>query len=138
MKTKMITLASAAALTMSLALPVYAGSQTMSDDALDAIAGKSNTSSTLGVDSSSVTATAANGNVQVGYYQWDDLHTNDASINKGGNVQSGSNSQVQQNVASTLNVLAWGAAAGAATVNTADIGGDQNVESWATMYIGGF
>jgi len=139
MKTKMLTLASAAALTLSVVMPVYAGTTALSDEALDAVSGKANNSSTVGVDTTSVTGAATiNGNVQVGYYQWDDLHDGDGSINKGGNVQSGDSSTVQQNASALANTLAWGAVSQAITDNAADIGADQNVESWATLYVGGF
>jgi hypothetical protein len=138
MKTNMLTLASAAALTMSLALPVYAGTTALSDAALDAVSGKANTSTVGGSDNTAITGSTLNGNVQVGYYQWDDNHAGDKSQNKGGNLQSGDNSQVQQNGAALANTLAWGAVAQSVTTSAADIGNDQTMESWATMYIGGF
>jgi hypothetical protein len=139
MKTNMLTLASAAALTMSLALPVYAATTAVSDDALDAIAGKNNTSSTTGTDQTTITGSTLNGNIQVGYYQWADEHGADNSTNKGGNIQSGDNSQVQQNADVQANTLAWGAVAQSITTNTSStIGADQVMESWATLYVGGF
>jgi len=128
----------AAAVAILLSAPAHAATQAVTDGSLDDIAGMSNTSSTGGADSSTVSAFSASGNVQVGYYQWDDTHAGDSSINKGGNVQSGSNSMVQQNVDSLLNILAWGGGSQAATVNAADIGGDQTVSSWWEMYLGGF
>ena len=135
----MLTMASAAALTMSMALPVYAGTTALTDEALDAVSGKGNTSSVGNSDNTTVTAnTTVNGNIQVGYYQWSDDHTSDQSLNKGGNLQSGDNSQVQQNGTALTNTLAWGAVSQAVTNNTASIGSSQAVESWATMYIGGF
>lgn len=138
MKTNMLTLASAAALTMSLALPVYAGTTALTDEALDAVSGKANTSTVGGVDTTTISGSTLNGNIQVGYYQWDDDHSADASTNKGGNLQSGDASQVQQNGSALANTLAWGAVAQSVTTNNADIGNDQTMESWATMYIGGF
>jgi hypothetical protein len=138
MKTNMLTLASAAALTMSLALPVYAGTTALSDAALDAVSGKDNTSTVGGLDTTSITGSTLNGNIQVGYYQWDDDHSADSSTNKGGNLQSGNNSQVQQNGSAAANTLAWGAVSQSVTTNNADIGQSQAMESWATMYIGGF
>jgi hypothetical protein len=138
MKTNMLTLASAAALTMSLALPVYAGTTALSDAALDAVSGKDNTSTVAGTDTTSITGSTLNGNIQVGYYQWDDDHQGDSSTNKGGNLQSGNNSQVQQNGSAAANTLAWGAVSQSVTTNNADIGQSQAMESWATMYIGGF
>jgi hypothetical protein len=138
MKTNMLTLASAAALTMSLALPVYAGTTALSDAALDAVSGKANTSTVAGVDTTTISGSTLNGNIQVGYYQWDDDHSADTSLNKGGNLQSGDSSQVQQNASSLANTLAWGAVSQSVTTNNADIGQSQAMESWATMYIGGF
>jgi hypothetical protein len=138
MKTNMLTLASAAALTMSLALPVYAGTTALSDQALDAVSGKNNSSSITGTDTTTISGATLNGNIQVGYYQWDDDHGTDASVNKGGNLQSGDSSQVQQNGTALANTLAWGAVSQSVTTNTADIGATQAMESWATMYIGGF
>jgi len=138
MKTNMLTLASAAALTMSMALPVYAGTTVLSDAALDAVSGKANTSTVAGTDTTSITGSTLNGNIQVGYYQWDDDHSGDKSTNKGGNLQSGNNSQVQQNGSAAANTLAWGAVSQSVTTNNADIGQTQAMESWATMYIGGF
>ena len=138
MKTNMLTLASAAALTMSLALPVYAGTTALSDEALDAVSGKANVSTVGGTDTTSITGSTLNGNIQVGYYQWDDDHSGDSSTNKGGNLQSGDNSAVQQNGSAAANTLAWGAVSQSVTTNNADIGATQAMESWATMYIGGF
>jgi len=138
MKTNMLTLASAAALTMSLALPVYAGTTVLSDEALDAVQGKANLSTVGGIDTTSITGSTLNGNIQVGYYQWDDDHSGDSSTNKGGNLQSGNNSAVQQNGSAAANTLAWGAVSQSVTTNNADIGQTQAMESWATMYIGGF
>jgi hypothetical protein len=138
MKTNMLILASAAALTMSLALPVYAGTTALSDAALDAVSGKANTSTVAGVDTTTISGSTLNGNIQVGYYQWDDDHSADTSLNKGGNLQSGDSSQVQQNASSLANTLAWGAVSQSVTTNNADIGQSQAMESWATMYIGGF
>jgi hypothetical protein len=139
MKTNMLTLASVAALTMSMAVPVYAGTTALSDEALDAVSGKSNLSTVGATDNTLINGSSANGNIQVGYYQWDDDHSSDQSTNKGGNIQSGSNSMVQQSAIVDANTLAWGAVAQSITVNTgADIADDQIIEDWATMYIGGF
>ena len=136
MKTNMLTLASAAALTMSLTLPVHAATTAVSDAALDAISGKNIAS---GAGNTTITGSTLNGNIQVGFYQWEDVHDGDMSLNKGGNVQSGNESQVQQNATEAANTLAWGAVAQSITVNTAStIGSSQVVEDWATLYVGGF
>jgi hypothetical protein len=139
MKTKnMLTLASAAILAVAM-VPVYAGTTALTDEALDAVSGKGDNLSTVGgVDSTTISGSTLNGNVQVGYYQWTDDHSGDGSTNKGGNDQSGSASQVQQNGTATANTLAWGAVSQSITTNAADVGNDQAMESWATMYIGGF
>ena len=139
MKTNMLTLASAAALTMSLTLPVHAATTVVSDEALDAVTGKDNVSFVGASDNTQILGSTLNGNIQVGYYQWEDDHSSDQSQNKGGNIQSGDESQVQQNLSVEANTLAWGAVAQSITENTAStIGNDQTVEDWATMYIGGF
>jgi hypothetical protein len=124
---------------MSLAMPVYAATVSVSDEALDAIAGKDNVSSVGGVDNTTITGSTLNGNIQVGYCQWSDNHELDGSTNKGGNIQGGSDSKVQQMGASIANTLAWGAVAQSVTTNTSStIGADQVMESWATLYVGGF
>jgi hypothetical protein len=139
MKTNMLTLASAAALTMTLALPAFAAPTAVSDSALDAIAGKDNTSTVGGSDNTTITGSTLNGNIQVGYYQWADEHGQDTSTDKGGNIQSGSDSKVQANATVEANTLAWGAVAQSITTNTAStIGSNQAMESWATLYVGGF
>lgn len=140
MKTKSIlTAASAAVLAMVVTLPVQAATKSIGDEALDAITGKANTATFTGNDT--LTQSSGNssaGNVQVGYYQWDDTHATDGSLNKAANDQSGATSNVQANVVSVLNIIGWGAAAQVSTVNDASVGADQHTESWATLYVGGF
>jgi hypothetical protein len=127
------------ALAMFLIAPVYAAKQTIGDEALDGITGKADNVATIqGNSTLTVGMSSSNGSVQVGYYQWNDDHSADASDHKGANDQSGANSGVQQNVNSTVNTLLWGAGAQVSTVNTAAIGESQDVESWGTMYLGGF
>ena len=140
MKTKILTLVSVAALTMSLASSVYAGSSILSDDALDTVSAKSNESFTGAADSTTVNGSVGMaGNVQVGYYQWDDIHSTDQSINKGGNIQSGDQSEVQMNATIEANCVAWGGCSDSITTNTrSPIGGTQGAESWWIMYVGGF
>jgi len=138
MKTNMLTLASAAALTMAISAPAFAAPTALSDAALDAVAGKDNSANVTGNNTTNVTGSTLNGNIQVGFYQWTDTHSGDLSTNKGGNLQSGNSSQVQQNGTAVANTLAWGAVAQSVTNNQADIGGEQIMEDWATMYIGGF
>jgi hypothetical protein len=140
MKTKTnITIAFAGVLAMATALPAFAGPLAVSDSQLDAVSGKDNTSTVGGVDTTAITGvTGVAGNVQVGYYQWDDNHSADASTNKGGNVQSGNNSMVQQNATVAANQMAWGGASQSITTNNADVGNDQKLTSWWIMYLGGF
>lgn len=138
MKTK-INMAFATVLTMALSLPALANPLALSDNQLDVVSGKANTSTVGGIDITSISGlTGVAGNVQVGYYQWDDDHSADASTNKGGNLQSGDNSMVQQNASVLANQMAWGGASQSVTTNNADIGNDQKMESWWIMYLGGF
>lgn len=133
-----ITLACATALTLA-SVPALAGSIALTDSQLDAVSGKANSSTVGGSDTTSVLGiTSTKGNVQVGYFQWDDTHAGDTSLNKAGNIQSGNNSMVQQNATAVVNILAWGGASQAVTNNTASIGSSQGVESWWIMYLGGF
>jgi hypothetical protein len=140
MKTKLMITMASATLLAAIAMPAFAAPTAMDDNALDAIQGKGTNSDTItGVSTVSVlTGDSTNGSVQVGYYQWDDIHTGDLSHNKGGNDASGNNSQVQQNVGALLNILGWGAAAQVSMTNTGNIGGGQDNESWGTLYVGGF
>jgi len=140
MKTKTkITIAVASIVAITAALPAFAGPLAVSDSQLDAVSGKDNTSSVGGVDTTAITGVVGvAGNVQVGYYQWDDNHSADASTNKGGNIQSGDNSMVQQNATVAANQMAWGGASQSITTNNADVGNDQKLTSWWIMYLGGF
>lgn len=117
------------------ALPIQAEMVSVGDSELSAISGKDNSNT----DAGSLTILGGDGNIQVGYYQWNDVHSADASNNKGGNNQSGSASAVQQNVLAEINAISWGALAQGLYVsagNVTDTGVDQ--EAWATLFIGGF
>jgi len=140
MKTKTkITIACASVVAMAATLPAFAGPLALSDSQLDSVSGKANTSTVGGVDTTAISGlSSVAGNVQVGYYQWDDNHAGDKSQNKGGNIQSGDNSMVQQNAAVLANQIAWGGASQSVTVSKADIGHDQTLTSWWIMYLGGF
>jgi len=120
------------------ALPVHAGMVAVSDSDLAAISGKDNTSSLLGDSSLTQGGDNLNGNVNIGYFQWDDNHSADASDHKGANDASGTTSAVQQNVVGSINAISWGAIASANYVSgtTSDQGVEQ--EAWATLYVGGF
>jgi hypothetical protein len=138
MKPRMLLVAGMAAATL-MSAPVFAAKVVISDAALDTVFGAANNSSFVsGISNSTVSGTNANGNIQIGSYQWSDDHSADSSVNKGANDQSGNLSQVQQNATTVANALAWGAVSQSVTTNNADIGHDQKSESWAVMYIGGF
>lgn len=125
------------------ALPVQAEMVSVGDSELSAISGKADgrtsDNTNTGAGNLLIGADASNGNIQVGYYQWNDNHSTDASTNKGGNNQSGATSAVQQNVVAETNAISWGAFADASYIssgNVVDNGVDQ--ESWSTLFIGGF
>ena len=140
MKTKTkITIACASVVAMAATLPAFAGPLALSDSQLDTVSGKANTSTVGGTDTTAISGlSSVAGNVQVGYYQWDDNHAGDNSQNKGGNLQSGDNSMVQQNAAVMANQMAWGGASQSVTTSSSDIGNDQTLTSWWIMYLGGF
>lgn len=140
MKTKTkTTIAIASVVGIAAALPASAAPLAISDSQLDTVSGKANVSTVGGTDSTAITGViGVAGNVQVGYYQWDDDHGGDLSTNKGGNVQSGNNSMVQQNATVAANQMAWGGASQSITVNNSDVGNDQKLTSWWIMYLGGF
>jgi hypothetical protein len=120
------------------ALPVYATSLVAVDDSvLSAISGKGNDSQLLG--DSSLFIEGGDGNVQVGYFQWDDNHGADASNHKGANDQSGANNAAQANVVSSSNSITWGTYAAGIYVSAGDVS-DAGVEqeAWSTMFVGGF
>ena len=141
MKTKTkFTIACASVLTMSAALPAFAAPLALSDAQLDSVSGKAGNLATVGgANTTSITGLqGVAGSIQVGYYQWADNHSSDTSQNKGGNIQSGNFSMVQQHAAVAANQIAWGGASDSITNNVADIGGEQVMESWWIMYLGGF
>ena len=137
MKSIALLVAGMAAATL-LSAPAFAAKVVLSDEALDSVYGAANSTIVDGTSDSTISATNANGNIQIGSFQWDDNHAGDMSINKGANNQSGDLSQVQQNASTMANALAWGTVAQSVTTNTADIGHDQTSEAWAVMFIGGF
>lgn len=135
MKTNLlITVASAAVLASSMA---YAGTTSISDSDLEAIAGKDN-SATFASTNINVTLSSGNGDVQVGFYQWDDNHSADTSNEKGGNTANGDTSNVQNGVTALNNIFGWGAAAQVDTTVGGSIAGTYATESWGTLYVGGF
>ena len=138
-KTKMIAGLAATAAGALLTMPVYASNlQSLGDNALEKITGKANTATFSGTNSTTIHADNTNGGVSVGYYQWDDDHSADASDHKGANDQSGASSNVQGSVSGEINTLLWGAGAQVTTTNTNLTAGSIDSESWGTMYLGGF
>jgi hypothetical protein len=119
--------------------PTIAATVPLSDEELDAISGLANSVNIADVNSTIISGINMNGSIQVGSFQWQDNHNQDLSINKGANVQSGNESQVQQYVIANANALAWGAVAQSVTINTnSPVHGDQVTSSYAILFIGGF
>jgi hypothetical protein len=122
-----------------LPAPAFAEKVIVSDQTLDTITGAANNTSFIaGAETSTISGSNMNGSIQVGFFQWDDNHAADRSLNKGANIQSGIASQVQQNANVIANALAWGVVSQSVTINNADIAGSQTTESWAVMFVGGF
>lgn len=98
-------------LALLLAVPVRSEMVTVSDSDLSGITGKAlNTLTFAATANTTITANGdSSANVQVGWYQWNDRHDTDGSVNKGGNNQSGDTSAVQQNVVANTNSINWGA-----------------------------
>ena len=140
MKKKSITfVVSAMAAATLLSAPVFAAKLPLSNTDLDAVSGAANNLYVGSSADSTVNGSNANGNIQVAYFQWDDNHSHDQSINKGGNIQNDDQSEVQMNATVEANALAWGAIAQSITTNTrSPIGGEQKTETWAILFIGGF
>jgi hypothetical protein len=131
------------------ASPVRAVMSVVSDAELAAISASSNDYSVTpsGCDEcgSSLTQTSSgsgsgsDGNILVGYVQWDDDHSTDQSNHKGANDLSGANSQVQTSVTATVNAIQWGVMANSVMVVTdLTASGGLVLESHATMFLGGF
>ena len=136
MKTNLlITVASAAVLASAMAC---AAPSSVSDDALDSIAGKGNNTATFTSTAIGVTLASGNGDVQIGFYQWNDDHNTDSSYAKGGNTANGTSSNVQNGVTSLNNIFGWGAAAQVATTVGGALAGTFDSESWGTLMVGGF
>jgi hypothetical protein len=141
MKTFWSILGGMAMLALLLAVPVRSEMVTVSDSDLSGITGKSvNSLSFSGTANTSIEATGDNSaNIQTGWFQWNDRHDADTSVNKGGNNQSGDNSAVQQNVTADSNVINWGAAATLTWV-TGSGGATGTIAQmpYAVMGVGGF
>ena len=139
--TRLLTiLAVVGILSVALWVPAQAGMVAVGDTDLAAISGKANLATISGVDTLLQGADGSNGNVQVGYFQWDDDHSTDQSNQKASNdfSSAGGANAAQQNVTGVINEINWGAAANSAT----NVGGlaatDIDIETWGTLFIGGF
>ena len=137
---KLITLIVACIATTTLPwTTALAAKVPLSDEELDAISGMANTMDVGNANSSIISGVNMNASIQIGSFQWNDNHTQDSSLDKGANNQSGIESQVQQYVTAVTNALAWGTVAQSVTINTnSPVHGDQRVSSYAVMFIGDF
>jgi len=111
-KTTVVVCSGMAAAGVLASAMAVAAPQSISDNKLDQITGKSNTY-TFGSTTTNTTTTLTQGpdssaNIQFGWYQWSDLHGTDGSLHKGANDQSGTSSNVQGTVVATVNSLVWG------------------------------
>jgi hypothetical protein len=145
MKPIALVVAGMAAATL-LSAPVYAAKTSLSDDAMDAVSGKAASANlyTFSSDSTALVSLTgdASANIQFDWYQWADDHSTDSSLNKGANDQSGSSSQVQQNIAGQANALIWGSAGQNYLLNAeganGGIAGSQTNMSYGVFAAGGF
>jgi hypothetical protein len=138
MKPIALVVAGVAAATV-LTAPVFAAKTSLSDNALDTVAGKDN-SYKFNSDSTATVSLSgdSSANIQFDWYQWTDNHSNDNSSNKGANDQSGATSHVQQSISGQINSLIWGSAGQNALTNTGSITGSQNNMSYGVFAAGGF
>ena len=128
------------------ALPVHAAMSVVSDAELASISASSNIYSAApsgcdecGGSSLMQSSAGSDSNILVGSVQWQDNHSTDQSNHKGANDLSGANSQVQSNVTATVNAIQWGVMANSVIVVTdLTVSGGLNLESHATMFLGGF
>ena len=139
--TRLLTiLAVVGILAVALWVPAQAGMVAVGDSDLAAITGKANLATISGSDALLQGSDNANGDIQVGYFQWDDDHSTDQSNQKASNIFSsgGGANQAQQNVTGVINEINWGAAANSATNVGALTATDIDIETWGTLFIGGF
>jgi hypothetical protein len=139
MKNKLLFsgMAATALLTAAVTATSYAAPVAMSDNALDQITGKANTTTASQLDISvAFTGSDASANVQWAYYQWYDVHSNDNSGVKGGNRFDGASSAVQASVSELNNAIFWGGL-GQNALNTGTLGSGANM-SYGTFAGGGF
>jgi len=142
MKTFWSILGGLVVLGIMLALPVQAAMVSVSDSDLSGITGKDNTNEYLfsGATSTSLTANGdSSANIQFGWYQWTDNHSQETSDHKGANDQSGTDTTVQGNVVADVNVINWGAWSQLDWVSTSDTSsGTISQMAYGVAGIGGF
>lgn len=157
MKGLLTALLIAGIFTVALWMPAQAEMVTVGDNDLAGISGKSADGNTTnaGPLSQDAGSNSGNGNIQIGYFQWSDSHSLDSNFQKGSNyfpAGISAENDVQSNVVAAINEINWGAAAngvtnmGTITAGTVDAGGsfgsgvtgDVDLETWGTLYIGGF
>jgi hypothetical protein len=128
------------AVSILLSEPVIAARAILSDEAIDEVAGAGNDYTFSGNSSATVSlAGGASGNVQIDGYQWSDDHSTDQSQNKGGNNQSGFDSQVQQNISGHANALFMGSVSQNVLISSGGaVGGSQNNTAYSVVASGGF
>ena len=139
MITKSIALGVAGmAVAILLSAPVFAAKAPLSDEAIDKVYGGANDYTSNGDSNTTASLTAGNANVQFNGYQWSDVHTGDQSRNLGANDQSGSASQVQQNVSGQANALFVGSASQNVLINReGPVAGSQSLMAYAAVVRGG-
>ncbi len=122
-----------------LSEPVFAAKSSLSDEAIDKVSGNGNDYTFNGNLNSTVSlASGASANSQFDTYQWSDDHATDQSRNKGANNQSGSASQVQQNISGQANALFVGSASQNVLISRGGyVGGSQNNMAYAVVAGGG-
>lgn len=123
-----------------LSEPVFAAKTALSDEAIAEISGNANNYTISGNSSVTVSVTgSANANIQIDKYQWSDDHSSDQNHDKNANNQSGSASQVQQNITSHANALFVGSVSQNVLIsNGGSIGNSQNLMAYSTLADGGF
>jgi len=140
---KMLSIAGGlAGLALLLAVPAMAGMSTVTDTDLSGISGKAAENDYTFSAGSTVTQTETgdnSANIVVGFEQWNDDHSADASNHKGSNDQSGAASLVQVTVNESANAIQWGSAANSLFTATSISGaGDFTNMAYGVFAGGGF
>jgi hypothetical protein len=143
MKPIALVVAGMAAATL-MSVPVFAAKTSLSDVEMAGVSGKgaNNNAYNFNSDSTALVSLSsdASANIQFDWYQWSDGHSQDSSLNKGANDQSGSGSMVQQCITGTANALIWGSAGQNVLTNTgsSNVAGSQTNMSYGVFAAGGF